>query len=1408
MAGSDRTFATFSTKNAVLAGGALEISALACDPVSLKIRPILAGSARKISASPVVTLDADLAPVPLKINPILAGSARKISALPIDVSDVDLRPASVKINPILAGSARKNSALHDDISEVDLRPDPVKINPILAGSARKIYALPVDTADVDLSSDYKNIDPILAGSARKISPLNADTSDVDSPQVPLRIDPILAGSALQISAEGSGLKNTKINSILAGSASTLAPDIISAQIPQALTKFSPRLDALTFRSPTYKKAVDIADLSHTKETLSVCDNLPASNGQHSKLAQEITDSTFDSLAPAIGITSKFSSHLFLHPTTNPPDKNVNTASPPLQQHLTQTNPLSSVNILQHCDVTSDVSVDMSNDEGIHELMDPPKACYYLIDLENVLIKPLTSVISDISTKVINYMGCIDSRGTHSTTQLMSEVKRNYGLLGDQIYHKLQEKHTDLDSDEFYSFINSGIADIIKNHSAPHPIREFQLPTFILSHNCQNIAEAIVQAAGLHTTTKGTIGTPPKMILPLDEEIFTHAVARMAASLGTHVAYEDILYISGDPKRLRLATNLGMTGIVYDYRQLQKECVYASTLTPTKKRHFITNDEITAHLTDLEYSSSSNDSLHAQTTSLYSSVDDIIPAVPSVNQNILPSTLATTPQLEQPLSTSDVKKVNYAVTLADLQVQLETQHHTSILKLERKFADNESRLKQTHDAAFASLKRDMKTMVTKMQVEHERKLSTKTQIDIEQQVEERGVESDEYIRTTTRQMEANWTKRSNYLLSTLEKKVHSAESRIDTIVANCKKIEDCRSSLQSDQKAVAKLHDKSQLLVKDITREKECFKKEAQRQIDTLNNFCNSSKVRLVAANTYHDAMSVHDQTYALQLAKQKSQIHSHTSWLQSNTQTLQTFMDKTAITYKAGLDDISLNYTHSEAARIMAKVDTHEADFCGRVNACWTDLCTQITQEARQVEQQGTHYLNKVIAQSENFDTTYEDKITQWATKQQTIETSVKNTHQTLFLTQEKKIVGIIEQAAIDTEAKYNNAITEAIAHMPSTQVQNMDYMTQADKLAINTDIIDIRLSIPSEHVMQACAIDALNDIATNDTLKTYLQELVTKQTNSSIHKEQDVLSKELSDSDHHRHRKDTKEKSKPTSKRSGKNHKHKSSRNSLPRDTEFPSVFDKYDSGHDESDYEEQARKRFRERPNKSGDNPPSDPSSSDDSGESSDSKPRFFRRGKVGREGKHSSRDTSPFHVDTYKLNKAFSHSCETMEDLLQFYEDHISTLEEFGIDMIPLNEIREGKSLFKYYKSMTKSVQQKQTKILHNIYIKEEVFPKTNILSRSILKASTRDKNGEQAMYEMLRGVVPALTKNPAPDSPPDFEECGDIYVFGSQLMNFFMLKELTGTRYTEYHKAEQFLKCLAHTEHSTTASKLYT
>ena len=126
-----------------------------------------------------------------------------------------------------------------------------------------------------------------------------------------------------------------------------------------------------------------------------------------------------------------------------------------------------------------------------------------------------------------------------------------------------------------------------------------------------------------------------------------------------------------------------------------------------------------------------------------------------------------------------------------------------------------------------------------------------------------------------------------------------------------------------------------------------------------------------------------------------------------------------------------------------------------------------------------------------------------------------------------------------------------------------------------------------------------------------YLKDLVEKQTNPSVQKETNVLSMDLSDSDAPNHRKGTRENSKPPSKRSGKKHKQNSSKDSLPKDSEFPSVFDKYDSGHEDTDNKEQARKHFRERPHKMGDNPPSDPSSFDDSDDSSDSKPRFFRRG-----------------------------------------------------------------------------------------------------------------------------------------------------------------------------------------------------
>ena len=598
------------------------------------------------------------------------------------------------------------------------------------------------------------------------------------------------------------------------------------------------------------------------------------------LQKEITDTTFDSLAPVIGIKSNFSSLLFLNPQTKLPDKITKPASPTLKKPEYQTNHLASVNILPNCDVVSEVSVDESNDadSNLQDLLVPTKACYYLIDLENVLIKPLNSVISDVSKKLFEYMSWIDSRGTYSTNQIMTEVKRYCGLLGDQIYHKLQQKHKHLDSNEFYSSINGGIADIIQNHNAPHPIREFQLPTFILSHNCQTISEAIVQAAGLKATTTGTIGTPPKMMLPHDEENFTHAVERMEATLGMHIEYEDILYISGDPKRLKLATNLGMKGVVYDYRQLRQDCDYASTLTPTKKQHYITDKEITAHLTDFEYSSSSNDSRHATTNSVHSSVDDATADTPSVQPAHMPHAQNKKKPSDLPLQPTSLTTVNYDTTPADLKLYMEAQQNKSIKKLEKKYSERESRLQRKHDAALSAFEKRMMKTVTRMQEDHAKKLGIQMKIDLDQTVEERRIENEEYIGTTTRQMEANWTIRSNFLVSTLEKKVHSAESRIDTILANCKKIEGCRGTLQSDQKAVAKLHEKSTNLVKDITKEKECFNKEAQRQINTLKSFCNTSKDRMVDANKYHDTMSAHDKTYALQIAQQKSQLHSHNIW--------------------------------------------------------------------------------------------------------------------------------------------------------------------------------------------------------------------------------------------------------------------------------------------------------------------------------------------------------------------------------------------------------------------------------------------------------------------------------------------------------------------------------------------------
>ena len=747
-------------------------------------------------------------------------------------------------------------------------------------------------------------------------------------------------------------------------------------------------------------------------------------------------------------------------------------------------------------------------------------------------------------------------------------------------------------------------------------------------------------------------------------------------------------------------------------------------------------------------------------------------------------------------------VDYGKAIATITETLETKQAKFFQQLEDKFATREKVLIKKHNDNFTALERKTTKIINKMQEECERKLIRKMRTDLDQHVEERRLENEESITISTRQMEANWTNRCNDIITNLEPRIQHAESRLNGMKQNFDKIDDIRSLYLADHKTHVRHAQRSDKIFNDLKKNNDTFTKEAQKHISALNSYCNTSRDRLADANKYHQQMAIHDDTYARQIAQQKNQLHTHGNWINTKENSIQKFIDDKALDYKNGLNDFTLNYAASEAAQILKKVEAHEADFSNRMSNCWEQLTTQITQEAHQVQHQGTHYLDKLANTSEEFDIAYEEKLQKWTSTHENFENNLKGTHQTFFDTHKLSVDSLIATAIKKSENKQATDMEKAIKDIQIPPESNPSFMTQDDKLSINADIIEIRLSIPTADNMQDYATKALFNFAEKGTLGEYIQKLPQVK---SINKEPtgkvpptDISEKDDSDfnSKH----------SKEKYKKSHKNHS-KYSKSALPRDREFPSLFDRYETDTENSDQKRKARRRFRERPIKSGDNPPSDPSSSNDS-DDSDRSYHHSGRGSGRREKYDRSRDRSPFHVDTYKLQKAFSHSCETMEELLQFYEDHISTLEEYGIDMIPLKEIREGKSLFKHYKSMTRTVQNKHSKLLHNIYIKEEVFPKSNVLSRSILKASTRDKDGENAMYQMLRGVVPALSKNPAPDSPPEYDECGDIYVFGSQLLNYFMLKELTGTRYTQYHKAEQFLKCLANTEHSTSASKLYT
>ena len=94
-------------------------------------------------------------------------------------------------------------------------------------------------------------------------------------------------------------------------------------------------------------------------------------------------------------------------------------------------------------------------------------------------------------------------------------------------------------------------------------------------------------------------------------------------------------------------------------------------------------------------------------------------------------------------------IDYEKAIATLTVALETKQKASFQRIEEKFAEREKVLIKKHKDDFTALETKMTKTIYKMQEEYERKLTRKIKADLDQHVEERRLQNEESITTSTR-----------------------------------------------------------------------------------------------------------------------------------------------------------------------------------------------------------------------------------------------------------------------------------------------------------------------------------------------------------------------------------------------------------------------------------------------------------------------------------------------------------------------------------------------------------------------------------------------------------------------------------------------------------------------------------
>jgi hypothetical protein len=152
----------------------------------------------------------------------------------------------------------------------------------------------------------------------------------------------------------------------------------------------------------------------------------------------------------------------------------------------------------------------------------------------------------------------------------------------------------------------------------------------------------------------------------------------------------------------------------------------------------------------------------------------------------------------------------------------------------------------------------------------------------------------------------------------------------------------------------------------------------------------------------------------------------------------------------------------------------------------------------------------------------------------------------------------------------------------------------------------------------------------------------------------------------------------------------------------------------------------------------------------------------------------------------------------DMFVFYTQMLNALEQFGIFLVPLNQVKHNTSLCPLYHNniaITEQRYQSMSKTLYQKLQNPDVIPMEHTSIRNIINRFAECNDGYQVLYAMLELVHPALHED-AVLLPPKSADCDeDIHLYAQKFDSWLRYENYANRLYSPREQVNSFIRELS-------------